>query len=42
MVQPDRMADDLGGKPMTTVRIGRRLNALALAHLQAAGQTRLM
>ena len=41
MVQPDSMADDLGGKAVAIVRIGRRLHAATLAGLQLVCQTRL-
>ena len=41
MIQPDRMADDLGRKAMAVVRIGRGFHAASLAGLQPAGQTRL-
>jgi len=34
MIQPDSMADDLGGKAMTVVRIGWRLHAASLLDLQ--------
>jgi hypothetical protein len=30
MIQPDGMADDLGGRAMTVVRIGRGLRAASL------------
>jgi hypothetical protein len=38
-VQPDRMADDLSGEPMTIVRVGWRLHAASLARLRACGRT---
>jgi hypothetical protein len=41
VVQPDSVADDLGGKTMTVVRVGRGLHAASLAGLQRACQTRL-
>jgi hypothetical protein len=41
VIQPDCVADDLGGKAMAVVRVGRRLHAASLAGLQPAGQTRL-
>ena len=39
--QPDSVADDLGGKAVAVVRIGRGFHAASLAGLQPAGQTRL-
>ncbi len=39
MVQPDRMADDLGGKAVAVVGVGRGLHAASLAGPQPAGQT---
>ena len=39
VVQPDRVADDLGGEPMTIVWVGWRLHAASLARLRACGQT---
>jgi hypothetical protein len=39
VVQPDGMADDLGGKAMTVVRIRRRLHADSLAGIKSASQT---
>ena len=41
VVQPDSMADDLGGEPMTIVQIGWRLHPASLSRLQATGQGRL-
>src|SRR3981081_231377 len=39
VIQPDCVADDLGGKAMAVVRVGRGLHAASLAGLQPAGQT---
>jgi len=39
VVQPDSMADDLGGEPMTIVRVGLRLHAASLRRPRACGQT---
>jgi hypothetical protein len=39
VVQPDRVADDLGGKPMAVVRIGWRFHADSLVRLLACRQT---
>jgi hypothetical protein len=36
VVQPHRVADDLGGEPMAIVGVGWRLHAASLAHLQVA------
>ena len=41
VVQPDRMADNLGGEPMAVVRVRWRLRAASLVRLQGACQTRL-
>ena len=42
VIQPDSMADDLGGKAMAVVRVGRRLHAANLAwSSKPACQTRL-
>jgi hypothetical protein len=41
VIQPDCVADDLGGKAMTVVRVGRRLHAANLAGLKLDCQTRL-
>jgi hypothetical protein len=41
VIQPDGVADDLGGKSMTIARVGRRLHAASLAGRQPAGETRL-
>ena len=41
VVQPDGMADDLGGEPTTIVRVGWRLHHASLTRLQATGQDRL-
>ena len=41
VIQPDSMADDLGGKAMAVVWVGRGLHAASLAGLKPAGQTRL-
>jgi hypothetical protein len=41
MVQPDRMADDLGGKAMAIVRVGWRLHAVTVVRLRPSCQTRL-
>ena len=41
VIQPDSMADDLGGKAMAVVWVGRGLHAASLAGRQPAGQTRL-
>ena len=37
----DSVADDLGGKAMAVVWVGRRLHAASLAGPQSAGQIRL-
>jgi hypothetical protein len=39
VLQPDSVADDLGGEPMTIVRVGLRLHAASLARLRTCGQT---
>jgi len=41
VIQPDRMADDLGWKAVAVVRIGPGYHAASLAGLQPVGQTRL-
>jgi hypothetical protein len=41
VIQPDTVADDLGGKPMAVVRVGQGLHADSLAGLLPPGQTRL-
>jgi hypothetical protein len=41
VVQPDGMADDLGGEPMTIVRIRRWLHAASLTRRKADFQIRL-
>src|SRR4249920_3768723 len=41
VIQPDRVADDLGRKAVAVVRIGWGFHADSLAGLQQAGQTRL-
>ena len=41
VVQPDSVADDLGGEPMAVVGIGWRLHAASLAGLRGCGHTRL-
>jgi hypothetical protein len=41
VLQPDRVADDLGGEPMAVVRVRWRLHAASLVRLQGACQTRL-
>ena len=41
VIQPDRMADDLGRKAVAVVRIGWGFHADSLAGLQPTGQTRL-
>jgi hypothetical protein len=41
MVQPDSVADDLGGKAVAVVRVGRGLHAASLDGLQRACQIRL-
>ena len=41
VIQPDGMADDLGGKAVAVVRVGRRLHVASLARLGSACQTRL-
>ena len=41
VVQPDGVADDLGGKPMAVVRVGWRLHAASLARLRTWRQSRL-
>ena len=38
VVQPDSVADDLGGKAVAVVGIGRQFHAASLAGLQPAGQ----
>jgi hypothetical protein len=42
VVQPDRMADDLGGKAVAIVRVGRGLHPVSLAGLQLDCQSRLL
>ena len=39
VIQPDRVADDLGRKAVAVVRIGWGFHADSLAGLQPAGQT---
>jgi hypothetical protein len=39
VIQPDRIADDLGGEPVAVVGIGWRLHAASLAGLHGYGQT---
>jgi hypothetical protein len=34
MIQPDSMADDLGGKAMAVVRVGWWLHPVSLSHLR--------
>ena len=41
VVQPDGMADDLGGEPMAIVGVGWRLHAASLIRLQANHQIQL-
>ena len=41
MVQPDSMADDLGGKAMAVVRVGWWLHAVTVARVRSRCQTRL-
>jgi len=41
VVQPDRVADDLGGKAMSITWVGRGLHAPSLADFQRTCQTRL-
>ena len=41
VIQPDSMADELGGKSMAVVGVGRRLHTASLAGLQPVGQSRL-
>jgi hypothetical protein len=41
VIQPDSVADDLGGKAITVARVGRRLHTASLAGLQSDGETRL-
>jgi hypothetical protein len=41
VIQPDRVADDLGRKAVAVVRIGWGFHADSLARLQPTGQTRL-
>jgi hypothetical protein len=41
VVQPDGMADDLGGEPMTIVRIGWWVDAASLIRLHADRQGKL-
>jgi hypothetical protein len=41
VIQPDSVADDLGGKAMATVWVGWRLHAASFAGLQPACQTQL-
>ena len=41
VIQPDRVADDLGRKAVAVVRIGWGFHADSLAGLQPTGQTRL-
>src|SRR5271166_3524946 len=41
VIQPDGLADDLGGKAMAVMRVGRWLHAVSLLGLQSARQTRL-
>jgi hypothetical protein len=39
VVQPNRVADNLGGEPMAEVGVGGRLHAASLARLRAADQS---
>ena len=41
MVQPDGVTDDLGGKAVAVMRVGRRLHAVSLVVRRAGRQTRL-
>jgi hypothetical protein len=41
VIQPDSMADDLGGKAMAVARVGRGLQAANLAGLKPDWQTQL-
>jgi hypothetical protein len=41
VVQPDSVADDLGGEPVAVVGIGWRLHAASLAGLRGCGHARL-
>jgi hypothetical protein len=41
VIQPDSVADDLGGKPMAMVRVGWQVHAASLGCFQAHGQRRL-
>ncbi len=41
VVEPDGVADDLGGKTMAVVWVRRALHADSLACLRSASQTRL-
>jgi hypothetical protein len=41
VIQPDGMADDLGGKAVAVVRVGRRLYTASLARLGPTCQMRL-
>ena len=38
VIQPDSVADDLGGKPMAVVRVGRQFHAASLGCFQEYGQ----
>ena len=38
MIQPDGLADDLGGKAMAVMRVGRWLHAVSLVGLQPAAR----
>ena len=41
VMQPNSVADDLGGKPMAVVRVGWQLHAASLGCFQDYGQRRL-
>jgi hypothetical protein len=41
VIQPDNMADDLGGKTMAIVRVGRGFHPVSLTGMQSHRQTRL-
>ena len=41
MVQPDGIADDLGGESMTIVRVGWKPHPASFAHHPATDQDRL-
>ena len=38
VIQPDGLADDLGGKAMAVMRVGRWLHAVSLVGLQSGRQ----